>query len=783
MPPSAGAVEQKRKHIQLLSGTSTSPALLTAQSDTLDLIEEIHRKIKKMREIYYTDLLENLRKIVIKLNQLDALPPHQKQPDHRRKLIESKDFVQLALSYLGIPKQSIQAQLKERLTVMEKQIRAYLELRPDKSNTPLQTSRHPGGNVELARQHQPSGVSMAQIDHHANQAPQMNLRGSSISAAEVAASTLLPSGVQLGIPKASGLHLVSAQGGSLNSLHRQPVGFSHQVGIGSIQNTTCGIHDKNTNRQSHSYVNPFQASASALPPIPYPVQLQKQEERRQLIQSQLVKQPLPYYRSHLTQQSNRQQQRQLQQQMFSELGQQQAINLLGHRLQLLHQMMTEAKVLKTKQDFGDCQKQSSTVQQNHALQLKGVDWVHVSSPQKLQASSLQISQPSLGNDWIKLLPALPDERISSQPVDSLVIMKSASIPSVSVEPEQQQLCGMLSPSNAGHNGQQQTTRASIQPEVHALGTPAMSASSMTVEYAGSDSDQVKETTENSSKREHPTETLINAVQSAAPGVLDSSIKDIRSVVDLDILPSSAPGNGPKSAVADNLVEWTKGFVSAENYEAEVGSSRKKIRRDTSSIPFIDVPLTCGTNGSSNQDDGLDAYELEFAAPSTGQCQANVVTSLVLKEIEEINKRLIDTVASVSEEEVDRIAAQAVVGKVVSLAFNAVSISPNLISKLASQHMTPIMSLRLLVPLDYPKSSPVLLDKLPDEQSKESGDLLSKAMSKFNKSLHLVSQPISLVKMAKLWDASIRELMLEYAHQYGGGTFSSRVASWQTCVYE
>lgn len=67
-------------------------------------------------------------------------------------------------------------------------------------------------------------------------------------------------------------------------------------------------------------------------------------------------------------------------------------------------------------------------------------------------------------------------------------------------------------------------------------------------------------------------------------------------------------------------------------------------------------------------------------------------------------------------------------------------------------------------------------------SMESGDLPSKAMSKFNKSLQLVSQPISLGTMAKLWDASIREIMLEYAHQYGGGTFSSRVACWQTCVH-
>lgn len=94
-------------------------------------------------------------------------------------------------------------------------------------------------------------------------------------------------------------------------------------------------------------------------------------------------------------------------------------------------------------------------------------------------------------------------------------------------------------------------------------------------------------------------------------MLDSSIKDIASVFDLGILSSSAPGNRPKSAVGENLVGRTKSFMSAQDYEAEVWSSRKKIRRDTSSVPFLDVPLTCG-------------QQLEFAAPSTSECQANLV---------------------------------------------------------------------------------------------------------------------------------------------------------------
>lgn len=59
-------------------------------------------------------------------------------------------------------------------------------------------------------------------------------------------------------------------------------------------------------------------------------------------------------------------------------------------------------------------------------------------------------------------------------------------------------------------------------------------------------------------------------------------------------------------------------------------------------------------------------------------------------------RLIDTVVSVSEEEVDRSAAQAVEGMIVSFAFIAVSISPNLISKLDLQRMVCCTSTRYFI---------------------------------------------------------------------------------------
>lgn len=115
---------------------------------------------------------------------------------------------------------------------------------------------------------------------------------------------------------------------------------------------------------------------------------------------------------------------------------------------------------------------------------------------------------------------------------------------------------------------------------------------------------------------------------------------------------------------------------------------------------------------------------------------------LLEEISEINQQLIDTVVNISEEDADSIAAASDgEGTVIKCSFTAVALSPSLKSQFASSQIvsfnglereiyllltyiiyywlfcfvqSPILPLRLLVPANYPKCSPVLLDKLPDE---------------------------------------------------------------------
>ena len=124
-----------------------------------------------------------------------------------------------------------------------------------------------------------------------------------------------------------------------------------------------------------------------------------------------------------------------------------------------------------------------------------------------------------------------------------------------------------------------------------------------------------------------------------------------------------------------------------------------------------------------------------------------VNHALMEEIHEINQQLIDTELHVSEDDAESFAAtsEGAEGTVIRCTFTAVAVSPSLKSMLAWAQMvrqrmcfsfcrrvcagigrlilsyfeivwqSPILPLRLLVPASYPKCSPVLLDKFPDEQ--------------------------------------------------------------------
>ncbi|CBI29080.3 unnamed protein product, partial [Vitis vinifera] len=292
----------------------------------------------------------------------------------------------------------------------------------------------------------------------------------------------------------------------------------------------------------------------------------------------------------------------------------------------------------------------------------------------------------------------------------------------------------------------------------------------------------------SSVTEQPLERLIKVVKLMSPKALSASVSDIGSVVSMiDRIAGSAPGNGSRAAVGEDLVAMTKCRLQARNFITLDGAAgTRKMRRYTSAMPLNVVSSAGSVNDSFKQLAGSETSDLESTATSSAKRPRIEVNHALLEEIREINQRLIDTVVDISHEDVDPAAAAAAAaeggeGTIVKCSFSAVALSPNLKSQYTSTQMSPIQPLRLLVPTNYPNSSPILLDKFPVEISKEYEDLSVKAKSRFSISLRSLSQPMSLGEIARTWDVCARAVISEYAQQSGGGSFSSRYGAWENCL--
>lgn len=196
------------------------------------------------------------------------------------------------------------------------------------------------------------------------------------------------------------------------------------------------------------------------------------------------------------------------------------------------------------------------------------------------------------------------------------------------------------------------------------------------------------------------------------------------------------------------------------------------------MPLNNLSSAGSVNDRDKQTYTVDTSELQLTVTSRVKRQKVETNHALHEEIREINQRLIGTEIKISDVDTDPIsAASNGKGTIVKFFFTPLIRSP--ISK-SSYTMSRIQPLNLLVPASYPKCSPVLLDELPDEQ-RESEDLSIKARSRFNNSLRGLSQLVSLGELARTWDACAHKVLVEYAQQTGGGTFSSTYGTWEKCV--
>ncbi|MFS7928575.1 putative coactivator CBP, KIX domain superfamily, mediator complex subunit 15, KIX [Helianthus anomalus] len=746
---------QQQRAMPEASSTSLDSTAQTGNSNGGDWQEEVYQKIKAMKDLYLLDLNDMHQKIIGKLQQYDSLPQQPKN-EQLEKLKVFKNMLERYMQFLQIPKNSILPNYKDKLGTYEKQIIQVINSNRRKPVGPQQQAQAlPPANMQSMQQSQQTHSQLTQVQ---SQETQMNLQGGSMAAMQPNNMGNLQ---QSNVPSLSG-------GSNLQQNMMNPIQPGSNLDPG--QNSSMNSLQPISSGPQQVNINPMSLQANTN-------MLQHQHiKQEQLLQSQQLKQ---FQQRQMQQQFLQKQQfmQQQQQQQFHQQAKQQQPNgqMQGNQLSQLHQM-NDGSDVKLRQQINV---KAGAFQQHHAQrsayhqQLKpGAPF----SPQLFSSASPQMSQHA------------------SPQIDQSNMLKSASSPFTVPSPSTSSaspipgelINGVPSLSNVGNIGHQQPSSAVLPTQSLAIGTPGISASPLLAEFTSPDGNHGAVASIGSGKpvAEQPLERLLKVVKSMSPKALSASVGDIGSVVSMiDRIAGSAPGNGSRAAVGEDLVAMTKCRLQARNFVTQDGANgTRKMKRFTSAMP-LNVASSAGSVNDSFKHS--ETSELDSTASSSNKRPRIESNHALLEEIKEINRGLIDTVVSISEEDVDPAAASSVSdggdGTVITCSFSAVALGPNLKSQYASAQMSPIQPLRLLVPANYPSCSPILLDKFPAEVSKEFEDISTKTKSRFSISLRSLSEPMSLKDIARTWDACAAAVMSEYAQQRGGGTFSSKYGTWENCL--
>ncbi|KAF8654035.1 hypothetical protein HU200_062180 [Digitaria exilis] len=791
---------QAQRGLQEVSSTSVDSTAQTGHPGAGDWQEELYQMIKSLKDQYFAELNDLYNKISIKIQHIDTHMPAQKSSDQYEKMKNFKGLLERTLHVLQVNKSSIQPALREKIPLYERQIVSILSSQRRK---PVQASgqqqfQQSGGQApssNISQQHQAS-QGLQHIDSHTNQMSQASLPSMSTAVQSSGAPGIqhapAPQATNFGVPTTqqnvtnapqTGSNLDSAQGNNFNPAQHGSMGAPLQQGsTGPMQGAMSAQQQSSSNILSNNAMSTMQPNTNSMQPNASSLQqLKQQQQDHQIMQSQQMKRQ-QILQQHLQQKQMHQSQLPMQQQLQKQQqqGQMQVPQLhSGNDVNELKVRQGAAMKSGMYQQLG---------QRNYYQQMKQGGAFPISSPQNLQASSPQVSHHSPQVDQHNLLQS---QLKTGTPLHST---NSPFVPSPSppVAPSpipvdsDKLLSNLSSLTSTGQAGHQQTSLAP-QTQAIAVNTPGISASPLLAEFTSADGSQANIPTQvptKSSAAGRPLDRLLKALRTTPRQSLTAAVSDIGSVVSMiDRIAGSAPGNGSRAAVGEDLVAMTKCRLQARNFITHDGSgTSKKIKRDTSAMP-LNVSSPGSVNDSFKQSYIVDTPELQSTATSRVKWQKAEVNHALMEEIHEINQQLIDTELHISEDDAESFAttSEGGEGTVIRCTFTAVAVSPSLKSMFASAQMSPILPLRLLVPASYPKCSPVLLDKFPDEQSRNSDDLSTKAKSKFGILLRGLSEPMSLREIARTWDACARKVIAEYAQQTGGGSFSSSYGCWESCV--
>ncbi|KAG2301417.1 hypothetical protein Bca52824_030068 [Brassica carinata] len=257
-------------------------------------------------------------------------------------------------------------------------------------------------------------------------------------------------------------------------------------------------------------------------------------------------------------------------------------------------------------------------------------------------------------------------------------------------------------------------------------------------------------------QEQPIDRLIKAFQSSSPESLAQSITEMSYVINLaDMLAGSVHSIG---RLRDGLAEDLSASTLFRLQQEETNVT-KKLKR----------PMT--TQLSSKES------EADSTASSGSKAQKIEPGCALLQEIKDINGILVETVVNISNEDV--YPSKVTSGTIVTCSYSPVALSDTLEARYKSGLISQIQPLRLLVPVNYPYSPILLLEKVPfDASLQKYDDLSARTRSRFSLSMKEFSEPMSLKDIAQVWDVCARETIAEYAEQHGGGTFSTKYGHWE-----
>ncbi|XP_050898526.1 mediator of RNA polymerase II transcription subunit 15a isoform X4 [Lathyrus oleraceus] len=768
--------------------TSVDSTIQTEQLSGGDWQEELYQKLQTMKENYLPDLNEIFQKIAMRFQQYDSTP-QQPKSDQVEKLRQYRMMLERMITFLQIPKNIIIPSFKEKLGAYEKQIVHLISsFRPRKAISSLQPGQLPPTHMSSTPQSQSQVTS---VQSHENQMiSQMqpsNLQGSAATIQQNNAANLQHSSMSgLSTTQQNMLNTIQpsnsvdvGQGNSANSLQQAPLSSLQQNNGSTPQQTNINsLSSQGGVNVIQPNLNTHQSGSTMLQP-----QLKHQEH--QMLQNQQYKQQYQQQGQLMQRQQLLPQRQQLHQPGKQQLSVQSQINQMNDINDMKMRQGIGVKPGVFQQHINSGQNSAYSHQQSKQgspFQVASPQLFQAASPQIPQHSSPQVDQQTHQQSLAKVATPLQ----SSNSPFGLPTPSPPMAPSPMLVDSEKPIPGVSSSSAA--NVGQHTGGAAAPAQSLAIGTPGISASPLLAEFSGPDCAYFNTlaATSGKSTAEQPIDRLIRAVQSMSTETLTAAVNDISSVVSMsDRIAGSAPGNGSRAAVGEDLVSMTNCRLQARNFITQDGTNGiRKIKRYTSARPLnvksSAVPVS--KNDSITQLSASEASQQESTDTTDFKKPNAEAIHALLEEIQQINRRLIDTVVEISDRDVDPTAAavaaaEGTEGTIVKCSFIPVALSPSLKSHYASLQY-PIQPLRLLVPPNYPNSSPIFLDKFPVESCNGNEDLSEKAKSKFSMSLRNFSQPMSLKDIVKTWDVSARGVVSEYAQQFGGGTFSSKYGSWK-----